>query len=757
MLPRLVTTGIAVVAATIALAGPAQADPPAPVIVAGLDAGWPDVRGWDRIGRLANQWAPWGEWPLIFSAYPTYQRGVRVAVGDVNGDGRNEIVTAPGKDAFTELKVFDGRSFDQLATILPFRDAAWWAGAYVATGDTNGDGRDEVVEGLDSGCCTTLHVLDAVSGGDLSGFFPYGDRSEVGARVASGDLSGDGKAELLAVPIGSTQISAFAPTGGAAFRTIDAFGSEVTGPVSIAAGNLSGDARAEIVAAAPTYSGAAVKIIAAVSGATRSVVYPYGGESVSSVAVALGDVDGDGKLDIVVSAVTAGGTEVKTLDAAGTELTEFYVLDPAIVPGASVAAGDLDGDGKAEIVFGGGPTSSPWPPVANGPDQRVAVFEPDGAQVAEFSAYPGLFQGGVRVALADLSLDRRPEMVTAPGPGMEAEIDIFSQHWVNGRDRGTRLGHFLAFEPSFRGGATVATGDVDGDGHNDIVVGAGKGRAAEVRVFDDGGHQLSSFLAFPGYDGGVSVAAGDLDADGRAEIVVGTLAPPARIRVFDRGIAEGPVITPFAAGAQVGVADLAGNARGVIIAGETTGDHPRLALIDPQSGTVLRSVELSAYTLSGLRVAGGDLNADGRDEIVVSSGFGGDSRVHIFDGGLVESDSFAEYDWFGAGANLAVATRLGFPITAEPRRVKLKARKRARFIVARFRDAGGGTTTAHAFIAWGDGTSSFGTVLVRGGGVYDVRTTKRYGRAGRYTVTVTLTDEDERRSIARSTAVVARR
>ena len=761
MLRGVVSLAVGLAALTTWLASPAQAVPPAPAIVTGLDAGWPDVRGWDRSGALAHQWAPWAEWPLVFSPYPTYQQGVRVAVGDVNGDGRAEIVTAPGKDAFTELKVFDGRTFSQLRTFLPFKDASWWAGAYIATGDTTGDGRDEIVEGLDAGCCTTLHVLDAVQGNDLSGFFPYGDHSEVGARVASGDLNGDGKAELLAVPIGSTRISAFAPGGGPAFRTIEAFGSEVTGPLSIAAGDLGGDSRAEIVAAAPTYAGPEVKIIDAASGGTRNVLYPYGGIGASAVAVALGDVDGDGRLDIILSAVTPEGTEVQALDAGGTQLAEFYVLDPAIVPGASIAAGDLDGDGKAEIVFGGGPTTAPWPPVANGQDQRVAVYKPDGTQVAEFSAYPGLFQGGVRVALADLNHDRRPEMVTAPGPGMESEIGIFSQEWINGRDRGTRLDHFVAFETSFRGGATVAAGEVDGNGDADIVVGAGKGRAPEVRVFDERGEQLFSFVAFGGgYDAGISVATGDLNADGRAEIVVGTLAPPARIRVFERGVPTGPVIAPFgpsAGGVEVAVADLAGNARGVIVAGEATGSHPRLALIDPESGAVLRSEDVSGSVLSGLRVAGGDLDGDGRDEIVAASGFGGDSRVHSFNAELVEIGSFPAYDWFGAGMNIATAARLGFPIAAEPRTVKLRARRRARFVVARFRDAGGGSSRMRAQITWGDGTSWAGTVLIRGGGVYDVRSTKRYRRLGRYSVIVTLTDNDGRTSIARSRAIVARR
>ena len=744
----------------LAFAGTANADPPPPQIVTGLDGGWPDVRGWDGKGHQAQQFASWGEWPLAFSAYDTYQQGVRVAIGDVNGDGRNEIVTAPGKDAWTELRVFDGRTYRQLKSLLPFKNGSWWAGAYIAAGDANGDGRDEILEGLDAGCCTTLHVLDATSGNDLSGFYPYGSNSEVGARVAAGDVNGDGEADLIASPIGSTRISVYRLSGGTPFRTIDAFGGEVSGPISIAAGNLTGDSRAEIVAAAPTYSGPEVKVFDPTTGAADSTLYPYGGEGVSSVAVALGDVNGDGKRDIVVSADTPSGTEVRAVDLNGTELADFYVLDPAVIPGASIAAGDLDGDGKAEIVLGGGPTTGPWPPDANGPDQDVAVYEPDGTEVHRFDAYPGLFQGGVRVGLADVLGDSRPEMITAPGPGTAPEIEVWSQGWVQDLDHGTRLGHFLAFGASFRGGVSLATGDVNGDGRAEIVAGNGPGQAAEVRVFDGAGNLLYHFAPFGDYSSGISVGVGDVDADGRAEIVVGTLTAPARIRVFDGATQQGPTILPFpaaAAGAQVAVADVKGDGHGLVVAGEASGGSPRLSLIDPVTGSVVVAREPFGPSMNGLRVSAGDLDRDGRDEIVAASGSPGDSLVYILNGNLLEQDSFRPYDWLGAGMNVALAPRIGLPIAADARRVKLKAHTRAKVIVARFRDAAGGTVRMKTSIAWGDGTYASGTVLPRGNAVYDVRGTKRYGRAGRHTVTVTVTDPNGRNSVARSTAVVSRR
>jgi hypothetical protein len=77
-------------------------------------------------------------------------------------------------------------------------------------------------------------------------------------------------------------------------------------------------------------------------------------------------------------------------------------------------------------------------------------------------------------------------------------------------------------------------------------------------------------------------------------------------------------------------------------------------------------------------------------------------------------------------------------------------------IVARFRDSQQDLTPFRAAIDWGDGTRWNGVVVGRGGGVYDVRSLKRYARAGRYGLTVTLTDGHGRSSIARGTAIVKR-
>src|SRR4030095_5227531 len=99
----------------------------------------------------------------------------------------------------------------------------------------------------------------------------------------------------------------------------------------------------------------------------------------------------------------------------------------------------------------------------------------------------------------------------------------------------------------------------------------------------------------------------------------------------------GPPIARFAAGAagvEVAVADVAGSGRGLIVAGEATGDHPNLSLIDPTTGAIMQTTQPSLSQANGLRVAAGDLDRDGRDEIYAASGFGGESRMDIFDATL---------------------------------------------------------------------------------------------------------------------------
>src|SRR5262249_41664721 len=153
------------------------------VIVTGPDKGAePLVRGFHPDG------SPWFE----FLAYAdTFLGGVRVAVGDVNGDGTPDIITGPGAGIAARIRVFDGRTRRPIAS-LPLGLTAYGpgslSGVYVAAGDVNGDGKADLIVSPQKGP-RPVKAFDA-SGKLLLSFFPYGAGFKGGVRVAAGQLTG---------------------------------------------------------------------------------------------------------------------------------------------------------------------------------------------------------------------------------------------------------------------------------------------------------------------------------------------------------------------------------------------------------------------------------------------------------------------------------------------------------------------------------------------------------------------------------------
>ena len=157
------------------------------VAIAPDAGGTPEVRVY-RAGtsELANTFTPYES---------SYTGGVRVAVGDINGDGVDDIAAIPESGGSDRLRIFNGVDGSTLVDQFVFSavDTNYRGGGYVALGDVNGDGRKDIIVGAGEGGGPRVRVLvyNTQTGGTgvLADFFAYGSDVRSGVRVAAGRLS----------------------------------------------------------------------------------------------------------------------------------------------------------------------------------------------------------------------------------------------------------------------------------------------------------------------------------------------------------------------------------------------------------------------------------------------------------------------------------------------------------------------------------------------------------------------------------------
>jgi hypothetical protein len=368
----------------------------------------------------------------------------------------------------------------------------------------------------------------------------------------------------------------------------------------------------------------------------------------AGTAVAVGDVSGDGIADILIGsprssgvqnsrlnsgevAVVLGGVDLPATFQVRNAAHTFYAATESARLGTSVAVADLDGDGVGDIVMGAPEADAP-----GSGEGGVFVFY-GGARLADDSSFDlatvrpdisiwGAETGarlGRALATGDFNGDGIPDLaVGAPGEG-----DSFGRHdcgvvyvffGQQGLQRGLELfGGAVAMAtvrgafPNGYAGDSLAAGDIDGDGLDDLVIGAPLNPAfkqreagsvhvvfgsrlvpsAVIDLSDPTQFDLRVLGQAPGDQLGTGVGAGDINGDGKADVLLG--APNA---------AFGPTLHPGRAYAIFGRTFQPGT---TIDLRTTSAD---VALAGPDDGAEL-----------GATMLGGDLNGDGVDEWVVGA------------------------------------------------------------------------------------------------------------------------------------------
>jgi hypothetical protein len=623
------------------------------------------------------------------------------SAGDVNGDGYGDIVVGAneeedGSNREGRAHVFLGSSTGLGATAAWTanldQDLAFFGWSVASAGDVNNDGFDDVIVGA------PLYDADPVANDDQGGAFLYmgssagleasaswtavsgQDDADFGRAVAAaGDMNGDGYDDICVGAENFDHVNRILDGQGAAFVylgsasglgsapavTLESDSVSGLGDAVSGGGDIDNDGYADLVVGAPAYSdqqigegrayaylggselGAEVEPPEPASSCPEAVAVENlesclplklawtgsaedpEGASLYGAAVAGADVNGDGFSDVVVGAPWMGSDTESHLGKAylylggeaGPQATAAWTVqsvDPGARLGASISsAGDVNADGFEDVVIGS-------------PGADVMVPDYDGSVM--------VFHGSAS------GLDTVPSWTATPGQ-------------VNARL-----------------GASVATaGDVNGDGHDDVVVGANLYDADEV----DEGRALVYLGSLAGLElnaawtaesdqaaaqfGSSVSSAGDVDGDGFHDVVVGA-------RYADSGTTDGGSIFVYPGGPQglestpvwttesdeidgelgwavAGAGDVNGDGYSDVAAGMP--HHDEGGVYDAGQGLLFFGSASGVQTQAAWTVGSdqdfsdfgaaiapaGDMNADGYDDVVLGAPLLDGNRAFLYIGG----------------------------------------------------------------------------------------------------------------------------
>jgi hypothetical protein len=335
---------------------------------------------------------------------------------------------------------------------------------------------------------SVVHDWIATTGGDCQGpLHPWTPPGVPAAAKGTTKPPPQSPTRIVAAVGGRLRI--FDAVSHALRRVLAPFGAGYTGTLSVAVGAVGRDAVTDVAVAAGPGSAAAVKVLDGKTGRTIASYFPFR-QSRGGATVALADVTGDGRADLIVGSGRGKANQVKVYDIVERRLVSTLApFSRSFRGGVSVAAGDVNGDHRADVIVGPG----------SGTRATVEVFDgATGELLDSFSPFASSFRGGVSVAAAPTR--GRTSIIVGTDPGPTAVVRIFTY------GKRKPVWSFDAFSPTFTGGAAVAAG-VGGSAPS-LVVGAGAGGGSQVKVLDPATHRLTAtFLAAPG-SAAVAVASG---------------------------------------------------------------------------------------------------------------------------------------------------------------------------------------------------------------------------------------------------------
>lgn len=478
----------------------------------------------DTVSVLFNTTAT-GALTASFAPEKEFATGVGpifVTVGDIDNDGRLDLLVADFNSAVVSVllnNTVTGQATPSFATKQDFTTGD--APLFVGVNDLNGDGKlDLAVANLNVSTVSVL--LNSTARGPATPGFALKQDVDTGLNprsIAVGDLNGDGKPDLAISSVSSNSVSVLLnttiPGANSSSFTVKKDFAVGTNPVSVAAIDINRDGKLDLVAANISSNTVSVLLNTTASGATSPsfAVKQDIATSNGPLSVSANDLNGDGKLDlVVVNQVSSVSVFVNNTATAATTVAFAPKQDFPTGDGPRfVSVGDLNLDGRLDLA------------IANSNSNTVAVLlnttRPGDAAISFAPIHD--FPTGVRplsVSVADLNGDGKLDLATTNFVGNT--VSVLLNSGLPGAATPsfqTKLDFTTNFNPS-----SVTVGDLNGDGKLDLAV--ANSHSDNISVFQNTafpGDRVPAFTKqdFATGDSPIFVTKGDFNGDGRFDLV----------------------------------------------------------------------------------------------------------------------------------------------------------------------------------------------------------------------------------------------
>ncbi len=438
--------------------------------------------------------------PITIGGQPT-----SVAVGDFNNDGKLDIVAVSGFLGSAGFSILLGNgdgTFQHYAFIN-----AGMAPTSIAVGDFNGDKNLDVAISDNETTGNGVYILLGNGNGTFGTPKPYASAADP-RMVVVADFNGDHKLDLATVNSASGNVSVLLGKGDGTFPTHAEYTTEA-GAVSIAVGDLRHVGKMDLIVGGQSNGNVNV-LLSNGNGTFQAVSTKYnvpGGVDI----VAVGDFNGDGKLDVAVTnGATAGLVTILTGKGTG-------ILNPAIPATAfgtangpmGLASADFNGDGVADLVVVNNSSSFSGPPIGSVSvllSNKKSMFAGRSDYSVSASGTSGAYAG---IAAADFNGDGKQDLALGISPASTISVLLNS-------GTGT-FKHFVEY-PLPNGPLAVTTGDFKNNHHPDIAA-TTAGSFVEVLFNNGNGTFQTPASTFPIAANGNGIAVGDFNQDGILDIV----------------------------------------------------------------------------------------------------------------------------------------------------------------------------------------------------------------------------------------------